>query len=114
MTQADDQALVKNLDTYSSGITNSAFSIRERKFAAAADRLRVLIAREKLMPGTLQQARANLSHPPKVRAMRDSDLRLCPAVAHTLSAEPAKTGVKNRGQSNSDPCFCWRDGGIPP
>jgi uncharacterized protein (DUF885 family) len=56
----------KNPDTYSSGITNSAFSIMERKFAAPADRLRVLIAREKLMPGALQQARANLAHPPKI------------------------------------------------
>jgi len=56
----------KNPDTYSSGITNSAFSIMERKFATPADRLRVLVAREKLMPGALQQARANLSHPPKI------------------------------------------------
>ena len=56
----------KNPDTYSSGITNSAFSIMERKFAAPADRLRALIAREKLMPGALQQARANLAHPPKI------------------------------------------------
>jgi len=56
----------KNPDTYSSGITNSAFSIMERKFAPPADRLRMLIAREKLMPAVLQQARANLSHPPKI------------------------------------------------
>jgi uncharacterized protein (DUF885 family) len=56
----------KNPDTYSSGITNSAFSIMERKFATPAERLRVLVAREKLMPGALQQACANLSHPPKI------------------------------------------------
>ena len=56
----------KNPDIYSSGITNSAFSIMERKFAAPADRLRALIAREKLMPGALHQARANLAHPPKI------------------------------------------------
>ena len=56
----------KNPDTYSSGITNSAFSILERKFASPDDRLRDLIAREKLMPGVLQQARANLAHPPKI------------------------------------------------
>jgi uncharacterized protein (DUF885 family) len=56
----------KNPDTYSSGITNSAFSIMERKFAPPADRLRVLIAREKLMPTALLQARTNLSHPPKI------------------------------------------------
>jgi uncharacterized protein (DUF885 family) len=56
----------KNPDTYSSGITNSAFSIMERKFASPADRLRDLIARERLMPGVLRQARANLAHPPKI------------------------------------------------
>ena len=56
----------KNPDSYSSGITNSAFSILERKFASPDDRLRDLIAREKLMPGVLQQARANLAHPPKI------------------------------------------------
>ena len=56
----------KNPDIYSSGITNSAFSIMERKFAPPADRLRVLIAREKFMPAMLQQARTNLAHPPKI------------------------------------------------
>ena len=40
----------KNPDNYSSGITNSAFSIMERKFAPAPDRLRLLVAREKQMP----------------------------------------------------------------
>lgn len=56
----------KNPDTYSSSIANSAFSIIERKFAPPAERMRALIAREKLMPGVLQQARTNLAHPPKV------------------------------------------------
>jgi uncharacterized protein (DUF885 family) len=56
----------KNPDIYSSGIANSAFSIIERKFAPPADRLRALIAREKLMPGALQEARANLAHPPHI------------------------------------------------
>ncbi len=56
----------KNPDSYSGGITNSAFSIMERKFAPAPDRLRLLIAREKQMPAALAAARANLNNPPKI------------------------------------------------
>ena len=56
----------KNPDNYSSGITNSAFSIMERKFAPAPDRLRLLVAREKQMPAALLAARANLKDPPKI------------------------------------------------
>ncbi len=56
----------KNPDTYSSGITTSAFTIMERKFAPPADRLRSLIAREKQMPAALQQARANIKHAPRI------------------------------------------------
>ncbi|MEP7096848.1 MAG: DUF885 domain-containing protein [Dokdonella sp.] len=56
----------KNPDTYSSGITGSAFVIMERKFAPLPDRLRALIDREKLMPAVLQAARANLKNPPKI------------------------------------------------
>ncbi len=56
----------KNPDTYSSGIANSAFSIMERKFAPAPERLRLLIAREKQMPAALTAAHANLKNPPKI------------------------------------------------
>jgi uncharacterized protein (DUF885 family) len=56
----------KNPDGYSSGITNSAFTIMERKFASPDDRLRSLIAREKLMPSRLDQARENLKNPPHI------------------------------------------------
>ena len=56
----------KNPDTYSSGITYSAFVIMERKFAPLPDRLRVLIEREKRMPAVLQAARTNLRNPPKI------------------------------------------------
>ena len=56
----------KNPDTYSSGITGSAFVIMERKFAPLPDRLKLLIEREKLMPGVLQAARVNLKNPPKI------------------------------------------------
>ncbi len=56
----------KNPDTYSGGISNAAFSLMERKFAPPNERLRSLIAREKLMPSRLDQARANLKNPPRV------------------------------------------------
>jgi uncharacterized protein (DUF885 family) len=56
----------KNPDNYSSGITSSAFSLMERKFASPDDRLRLLIAREKLMPAVLQAAHVNLKNPPKI------------------------------------------------
>jgi len=56
----------KNPDIYSSGITQSAFTIMSRKFAPPADRLRSLIAREKQMPQVFAAARANLKNPPKV------------------------------------------------
>jgi uncharacterized protein (DUF885 family) len=56
----------KNPDTYSSGITSSAFSLMERKFAPPETRLRALIVREKLMPAALAEAHANLDNPPKI------------------------------------------------
>jgi hypothetical protein len=56
----------KNPDIYSSGITNSAFTLMERKFAPPATRLRDLIAREKRMPAVLADARKNLDNPPLI------------------------------------------------
>src|ERR1039458_4499427 len=56
----------KNPDTYSSGISNSAFVLMERDFAPADERLRSLIAREKQMPAVFTQARANLEDPPRI------------------------------------------------
>jgi uncharacterized protein (DUF885 family) len=56
----------KNPDSYSGGISNGAFSLMERKFASADDRLRSVIAREKLMPSRLEQARVNLKNPPHI------------------------------------------------
>jgi uncharacterized protein (DUF885 family) len=58
--------LEKNPDTYSSGITNSAFVIMERPYAPTNTRLRSLIARERLMPEVLLEARKNLKNPPKI------------------------------------------------
>ena len=56
----------KNPDTYSSGVTNSAFVIMERPYAPANTRLRALIEREKQMPRALDEARKNLKNPPRI------------------------------------------------
>jgi uncharacterized protein (DUF885 family) len=56
----------KNPDNYSGSISGAAFALMERKFASPEDRLRSLIAREKLMPRTLADARMNLKNPPKI------------------------------------------------
>jgi uncharacterized protein (DUF885 family) len=56
----------KNPDFYSTAITESAFSLMERKFAPPEDRLRSLIAREDQMPTALAAARQNLRNCPKV------------------------------------------------
>ena len=53
-------------DNYSSGITNSAFSLIKRDYAPAAERLKSLIAREKGMPDALLEARRNLDNPPRI------------------------------------------------
>jgi len=60
------QLYKKDPDLYSGTITNSAFVIMERKFASAEDRLHALVAREKLMPDLLQEARHNLHNPPPI------------------------------------------------
>ncbi|HVT97826.1 MAG TPA: DUF885 domain-containing protein [Acidobacteriaceae bacterium] len=56
----------KNPDTYSSGISNSAFALMERDFAPADQRLKSLIAREKQMPAVFAEARRNLEDPPRI------------------------------------------------
>ena len=56
----------KNPDLYSSGVSSSAFAIMSRKFAAPDARLASLIAREKQMPKTFADARANLKNPPRI------------------------------------------------
>src|SRR5277367_2142810 len=56
----------KNPDTYSSGITNSVYEIMSRKFASEDERLRSVVAREKLMPAVFAEARKNLKNPPHI------------------------------------------------
>jgi len=56
----------KDADNYSSACANAAFTLMERKFAPADNRLRSLIAREKQMPGLMAEARKNLQSPPRI------------------------------------------------
>jgi uncharacterized protein (DUF885 family) len=56
----------KDADNYSSACAGSAFTLLERKFAPADDRLRSLIAREKQMPALIAQAHTNLQNPPRI------------------------------------------------
>ena len=53
-------------DLYSSGITNSAYSLMKRDFAPAEQRLRSLIERERAMPEVLQAALQNLVRPARI------------------------------------------------
>jgi len=53
-------------DSYSSGLTNTAYIMIKRAFAPPEQRLRQLIAREKAMPATLAEARKNLENPPRI------------------------------------------------
>ena len=55
-----------NPDTYSSGLTNAVFVIMSRSFAPQGERIKAVIAREKLAPAVLQEARRNLKNPPKI------------------------------------------------
>jgi uncharacterized protein (DUF885 family) len=56
----------KDPDQYSSGISDGAFVLMERNFASPDERLRSLVARERLMPAALAAARQNLRNPPRI------------------------------------------------
>jgi uncharacterized protein (DUF885 family) len=56
----------KNPDSYSSGVTNAIFVIMSRNYAPAAERLRSVIARERLIPRVFASARENLKDPPQI------------------------------------------------
>jgi uncharacterized protein (DUF885 family) len=75
----------KNPDIYSSGITNSAFSLMERKFAPPETRLRALVAREQLMPAALADARKNLDNPPKIYT--EIALEQLPGLVHFFQSD---------------------------
>ncbi len=56
----------RDADTYSSGLTSTAYIMIKRAFAPPEERLRNLIAREKAMPAALLEARKNLENPPRI------------------------------------------------
>jgi uncharacterized protein (DUF885 family) len=56
----------KNPDDYSSGVTNAIFVIMSRNYAPPAERLRSVIARERLIPRVFTSARENLQNPPRI------------------------------------------------
>ncbi|HLY56604.1 MAG TPA: DUF885 domain-containing protein, partial [Stellaceae bacterium] len=51
---------------YGSAATGAIYTLVHRDFAPPAERLRSVIAREKLIPALLAQGRANIEHPPKI------------------------------------------------
>ncbi len=56
----------KDADSYSSGLTNTAYVMIKRRFAPPEERLRKLIAREQAMPAVLLEARKNIENPPLI------------------------------------------------
>jgi uncharacterized protein (DUF885 family) len=86
----------KDPDFYSSGISNSAFTIIERNYAPADVRLAALIAREKQMPAALEAARENLANPPKI--FTDIALEQLPGIISFFQNDipAAFTSVKDR------------------
>jgi uncharacterized protein (DUF885 family) len=56
----------KNPDIYSAGVTYAVFLIMSRSFAPPAERLKSVIARERLIPRVFESARQNLKNPPQV------------------------------------------------
>ncbi len=56
----------RDADTYSSGITNTAYIMIKREFAPPDERMRQLMAREAAMPAALAEARKNLDNPPRI------------------------------------------------
>lgn len=66
LTLKDIRGWEKNPDEYSSGLTQSAFTIMSRKFAPPEERLKSLIEREKQMPAALAAGKVNLKNPPRI------------------------------------------------
>lgn len=66
LTLAVVRPWARDADTYSSGVTNTAYVMIKRQFAAPEERLRKLIAREKAMPAALLEARKNIDRAPRI------------------------------------------------
>ena len=78
----------KNPDLYSSGLSNSAFVIMSRTFAPPEARLKALIARERLMPNVLADARA-------IAALKDQEEFLTRQAASKYTPDDFKLGAAN-------------------
>lgn len=92
------RAWERNPDTYSSGVTNAIFLVMSRNFAPAADRLKSVIAREKLIPRVFQSARENLKNPPQIYTQ--VALEQLPGIVAFFQND-----VPNAFQSVSDPAL---------
>ncbi len=53
-------------DSYTSAMTTAVYMIMKRSFAPPAERLKLVIAREKKMPAFLEQAKQNLQNPARI------------------------------------------------
>lgn len=86
----------KNPDTYSSNLAGSVFGLMSRKFAPPEDRLRSVIAREKLMPQVFKQARKNLKNPPRIYT--EIALEQLPGITNFFAKDVPKafTAVKDQ------------------
>jgi uncharacterized protein (DUF885 family) len=86
----------KDPDQYSSGISNAAFVLMERSFASPDDRLRSLVAREKLMPAALDAAHQNLKNPPHIST--EIALEQLPDIIHFFQADVPKAFEQARNE----------------
>lgn len=86
-----------NPDYYSSSITSSIFALISRKFAPPEERLRSVIARERLMPQVFQDARANLKNPPKI--FTEIALEQLPGIIGFFSNDVPKAFLAVTGKS---------------
>ena len=90
------RAWEKDPDHYSSTATNAIFVIMSRSFASQDERLKSVIARERLMPALFAAARVNLKNPPHIYT--EIALEQLPGIVSFFQKDVplAFTGVKDR------------------
>lgn len=96
-----DRPLANDPDSYSSGITEAAFSLITRDFAPAPTRLRALLARMRRMPAVLETARYNLGRPPRVFTEIALDQMAGNKACFATTLREAFAGVKDPGLQRS-------------
>ena len=109
----------KNPDNYSSGVTNSIFSLMERKFAPPDERLKSVIARERQIPAVFTAARQNLKNPPHIYTeialqqipdISASFKTMFPPLSLTPPIQPSKQTSPNPTPPSSPRCKTTRSG----